>query len=183
VLLSSSDTSGGFLHAFCMRRQCLQMHMTVHLCWKMIPLLHLHCCLSQQTQLRTATLRIRRCESNTKDSEADDSSVSSLSTSKSIWDKGYHFPEAVTILSTVAVAKSAIKSNLVTQSTPCQRQAKLPTMDSPTSSVLSPIEKHHLHMEESREVVIAVTEKKRKICWRQMDSRRLNTTQPSLAPS
>ena len=35
-------------------------------------------------------------------------------------------------------------------------------MDSPTSSVLSPIEKRRLHVEESSEVVIAVTE--RKVC-------------------
>ena len=76
--------------------------------------------------------------SNTKESEADDSSVSSLSTSESMWDKGYHFPEAVTIPSTVAVAKPAIKSNpVVTQSSPCQRQAEPPTVDSPTSSVFS----------------------------------------------
>ena len=52
--------------------------------------------------------------SNTKESKADESSVSSLSTSKSIWEKGYHLPEAVTISSTMAVAKSAIKSNPVT---------------------------------------------------------------------
>ena len=52
--------------------------------------------------------------SNTKEFEADESSVSSLSTSESIWEKGYHLPEAVTIPSTVAVAKSAIKSNPVT---------------------------------------------------------------------
>jgi len=52
--------------------------------------------------------------SNTKESEADDSSVSSLSTSESIREKGYHFPEAGTIPSTVAIAKSAIKSNPVT---------------------------------------------------------------------
>ena len=52
--------------------------------------------------------------SNTKESKADESSVSSLSTSKSIWEKGYHLPEAVTISSTMAVAKSDIKSNPVT---------------------------------------------------------------------
>jgi len=98
--------------------------------------------------------------SNTKESKADDSSVSSLSTSESIWDKVYHFPEAVTIPSTVAVA--AMKSNPVTRSSPCQRQAKRPTVDSPTSSVLSPIEKCRLHVEESSEVVIAAAE--RKVC-------------------
>ena len=53
---------------------------------------------------------------DSEESEADDSSVSSLSTSKSIWKKGLYFPEAVTIQSTVAVAKSAIRSNPVTQS-------------------------------------------------------------------
>ena len=54
--------------------------------------------------------------SNTKEFKADDFSVSSLSMSKSIWEKGYHLPkeEAVSILSTVAVVKSAIKSNPVT---------------------------------------------------------------------
>ena len=35
-------------------------------------------------------------------------------------------------------------------------------MESPTSSVLSPIEKRRLHVEESSEVVISVTE--RKVC-------------------
>ncbi len=42
--------------------------------------------------------------SDTHESEADDSSVSSLSTSESIWEKGYHLPkeEAVSILSKVA---------------------------------------------------------------------------------
>jgi hypothetical protein len=98
--------------------------------------------------------------SNTKESEADDSSVSSLSTSESIREKGYHFPEAGTIPSTVAIAKSAIKSNPVTWSSPRQRQAKGPTVDSPTSSVLSPIKKRHLHVEESSEIVIAETERK-----------------------
>jgi hypothetical protein len=54
------------------------------------------------------------------------------------------------------------KSNPVTRSSPRQRQAKRPTLDNPTGSVLSPIEKRRLHVEESSEVVIAVTE--RKVC-------------------
>jgi len=69
----------------------------------------------------------------------------------------------------VTVAKSAInvkdfdaKSNPVTRSSPRQRQAKRPTVDSPTSSVLSPIEKRRLLVEDSGEVEIAVTE--RKVC-------------------
>ena len=57
--------------------------------------------------------------------------------------------------------KPAIKSNsVVTQSSPCQKQAEPPTLDSPTSSVLSPIKKRCLHVEDSREDVIAVAEKK-----------------------
>ena len=103
---------------------------------------------------------------DSEESKANDSSVSSLSTSESIWEteKGYHFPEAVTIPSTVAVAKPAIKSNpVVTRSSPRQRQAEPPTVDSPTSSVLSPIKKKRLHVEDSREDVIAVAEKK--VCF------------------
>ena len=71
--------------------------------------------------------------SDTKESKADDSSVSSLSTAESIWEKGYNLPkeESVSIPSTVAVAKSAIKSNPVTRSSPRQRQAKQPTPQSP----------------------------------------------------
>ncbi len=94
---------------------------------------------------------------DSEESKAYGSSVSSLSTAESIWEKGYHFP--VTIPSTVAVAKPAIKSNsVVTRSSPRQRQAEPPTLDSPTSSVLSPIKKHCLHVEDSREDVIAVAE-------------------------
>ena len=54
--------------------------------------------------------------SNTKEFKADDSSASSLSMSESIWEKGYHLhkEEAVSISCTVAVVKSAIKSNPVT---------------------------------------------------------------------
>jgi hypothetical protein len=97
---------------------------------------------------------------NSKESEADESSVSSLTTSESIWENP--LPEDVTILSTVDVAKIAIKSNQVTRSSPRQRQAKRTTVESPTSSVFSPIEKRRLHVEESSEVVIAITE--RKVC-------------------
>ena len=56
----------------------------------------------------------------------------------------------------MSVAKSAITTS------PRQRQAKRPTVDSPTSSVLYSIEKRRLHLEESSEIVIAVT--KRKVC-------------------
>jgi hypothetical protein len=90
----------------------------------------------------------------------DESSVSSLSTSESIWEKGYHLPDAVTIPSTVVVAKPVVKSNPVTQSSPPQRQAKRPTVDSPTITVLSPIKKRRLLVEDSGKVEIAVTEKK-----------------------
>jgi hypothetical protein len=62
--------------------------------------------------------------------------------------------------STVAVAKSAIKSNPMTRSSTHQRQAKRPTVDSPTMPFLSLIKKRRLHVEESREVVNAVAEKK-----------------------
>ena len=65
------------------------------------------------------------------DSEGSKADESSVSTSKSIWEKGYLLPEAVTIPSTVAVAKPAIKSNPVTRSSPRQRQAKQPTHQSP----------------------------------------------------
>jgi hypothetical protein len=99
---------------------------------------------------------------DSEESKADGSSVSSLSTSESIWEKGYHLPEDVTIPSTVAVAKPAIKSNPVTRSSPCQKQAESPTVDSPTSSVLSPIKKRRLLVEDSREDVSAVAE--RKVC-------------------
>jgi len=75
---------------------------------------------------------------DSEESEADDSSVSSLSTSKSIWKKGLYFPEAVTIQSTMAVAKSAIRSNPVTQSSTRQRQAKRSSVDSPTIPFLPP---------------------------------------------
>ena len=92
----------------------------------------------------------------------DESSVSSLSTSESIWEKGYHLPDAATIPSTVVVAKPVIKSNPVTRSFPRQRQAKRPPVDSPTISVLSPIEKRRLLVEDSGKVKIAVTE--RKVC-------------------
>ena len=94
---------------------------------------------------------------DSEESKADESSVSSLSTSESIWEKGYHLPEDVTIPSTVAFAKPAIKSNPVTRSSPRQRQAEPPTVDSPTSSVLSPIKKRRL-----LEDVSAVAE--RKVC-------------------
>ena len=47
-------------------------------------------------------------------------------------------------------------------SSPRQRQAKHTTVESPTSSVFSPIEKRRLHVEDSREDVIAVAE--RKVC-------------------
>ena len=51
----------------------------------------------------------------------------------------------IPLLSTVAVAKPAIKSYpVVTQSSPHQRHAEPPTLDSPTSSVLSPIKKRRL---------------------------------------
>ena len=106
---------------------------------------------------------------DSEESKAYGSSVSSLSTSESIWEKGYNLPEAVTIPSTVAVAKPAIKSNpVVTRSSPRQRQAEPPTMDSPTSSVLSPIKKRCLHVKDSREDVIAVAKKRflvLVICW------------------
>ncbi len=59
---------------------------------------------------------------DSEESKADDSSVSSLSTPESIWEKGYHLQESVPIPSTVAVA--AIKSNPVTRSSPRQKQAK-----------------------------------------------------------
>jgi hypothetical protein len=91
-----------------------------------------------------------------------DASVSSLSTSESIWEKGYHLQESIPVPSTVAVAKPAIKSNPVTRSSPRQRQGKRPTVDSPTISVLSPIEKRRLLVEDSGEVEIAVAE--RKVC-------------------
>jgi hypothetical protein len=55
---------------------------------------------------------------DSEESKADDSSVSSLSTSESIWEKGYHLQESVPIPSTVAVAKLAIKSNPVKRSSP-----------------------------------------------------------------
>jgi hypothetical protein len=99
---------------------------------------------------------------DSEESKAYGSSFSSLSTSESIWEKGYHLPEAVTIPSTVAVAKPAIKESnpVVTRSSPRQRQAEPPTMDSPTSSVLSPIKKRCLHVKDSREDVIAVAKKK-----------------------
>jgi hypothetical protein len=97
---------------------------------------------------------------DSEESKADDFSVSSLSTSESIWEKGYHLQESVPIPSTVAVAKPAIKSNPMTRSSPRQRQAKRPTMDSPTILVLSPIEKRRLLVEDSSEVVIAETERK-----------------------
>jgi hypothetical protein len=84
----------------------------------------------------------------------------SLLDSPLIYDGSPSLLDSPLIPSTVAVAKSAIKSNPVTQSSPRQSQAKRPTMNSPTSSVLSPIEKRCLLVEESREVVIAVTEKK-----------------------
>ena len=79
-----------------------------------------------------------------------------------IYDGSPSLLDSPLIPSTVAVAKSAIKSNPVTRTTSCQRQAKRPTVDSPTSSVLSPIKKRRLLVEDSGEVKIAVTE--RKVC-------------------
>jgi hypothetical protein len=88
-------------------------------------------------------------------SKEDESSVSSLSSSESIWEKGLHFPENVSILT---AAKPAIKSNhVVTRSSPRQqRQAKQTTLESPTISVLSPIKKRRLLVEDSGEVEIAI---------------------------
>jgi hypothetical protein len=88
----------------------------------------------------------------------------------------------------VAVVKSAIKSNPVTWSSPHQRQAKQPTVDSPTSSVLSPIEKRRLHVEESSKIVVAETE--RKVCCPEdliaangFKLSGFNTEQPCLVPN
>jgi hypothetical protein len=97
------------------------------------------------------------------ESEAYDSSVSSFSTSQSLWEKGFNLPkeEAASIPTTVTVAKPAlVKSNPMTQSSPRKRQAKQSTEDSPTSSVLSPMEKRHLHVEESSQDEIAITERR-----------------------
>ena len=99
---------------------------------------------------------------DSEESKADDSSVSSLSASESSREKGYLLPEDVTIPSTVDVVKLAIKSNPLTRSSPRQRQAKRTTLESPTSSVFSPIKKRCLLVEDSGEVEIAITE--RKVC-------------------
>ncbi len=113
---------------------------------------------------RSAVLIQRRLKGSARKNGLllDESSVSSLSASESIWEKGYHLPDDATIPSTVVVAKPVIKSNPVTQSSPHQRQAKRPTMDSPTITVLSPIKKRRLLVEDSGEVEIAETE--RKVC-------------------
>ena len=122
------------------------MNTTVHLlCWKMIPLLHLHSCLylSRPNYERNTKESEADGSCDTKESEADDSSVSSLSASESIWEKGYHLPKEEAVSNP---SKSASKSNPVTLSSPHQRQAKQPNMDSPTSSVISPIEKRRFHV-------------------------------------
>ena len=113
---------------------------------------------------RSAVLIQRRLKGSARKDGllVDESSVSSLSTSESIREKGYHLPDAATIPSTVVVAKPFIKSNPVTQSFPRQRQAKRPTVDSPTITVLSPIKKRRILVEDSGKVEIAVTE--RKVC-------------------
>jgi hypothetical protein len=113
---------------------------------------------------RSAVLIQRRLKGSARKDGllVDESSVSSLSTSESIREKGYHLPDAATIPSTVVVAKPVIKSNPVTQSFPRQRQAKRPTVDSPTITVLSPIKKRRILVEDSGKVEIAVTE--RKVC-------------------
>jgi hypothetical protein len=118
----------------------------------------------QLREHRSAVLIQRRLKGSTRKDGLllDESSVSSLSTSKSIWEKGYHLPDAATIPLTVVVAKPVIKSNPVTQSSPRQRQAKQPTVDSPTFTVLSPIKKRRLLVEDSGEVKIAITV--RKVC-------------------
>jgi hypothetical protein len=105
----------------------------------MIPLLHLHSCLylSRPNYERNTKESEADGSCDTKESEADDSSVSSLSASESIWEKGYHLPKEEAVSS---------KSNPVTLSSPHQRQAKQPNMDSPTSSVISPIEKRRFHV-------------------------------------